>query len=424
MRIKSLHIENFRGLVDERIEFDNAMTVLAGVNGGGKSSVLEAISIMLSWLPVGLTNGSTVPMPIRRSAVTRGRLYSKLSMVLSGCCSGDISLVLTKRVGRSSPRDESDMSGAEKYASDMRVLLDSPDGANVEIPVFAYYGVNRNISGYPSPLPSQTTERTSVYAKAFDAGTDFKKFSRWMCEAISEREAAMADAARLPAKIANRRRSEIDARYSAVAAVKKALADFGGSFCVFSVKDGELFAVSKNVPAADLSAGEKTVAALIADIAMRMSVANPQKKNPLDTSAIVLIDELDLHLHPGWQAAVAERLPRIFTGTQFVISAHSPSIMALSKNLYRFRDSADSLRLEKIGNSFGRAPSDLLSSVLNASREPATAAKISRVYELIDERNFGAAQNLIDELNDAIPDDPEIVKAEYLVRALGGDSAK
>ena len=120
--------------------------------------------------------------------------------------------MLTKRVGRSSPRDESDMSGAEKYASDMRVLLDSPDGANVEIPVFAYYGVNRNISGYPSPLPSQTTERTSVYAKAFDAGTDFKKFSRWMCEAISEREAAMAEAARLPAKIANRRRSEIDAR--------------------------------------------------------------------------------------------------------------------------------------------------------------------------------------------------------------------
>ena len=57
-----MHVENFRGLVDERIEFDESMTVLAGGNGGGKSSLLEAISIMLSWLPAGLPSAERTPM--------------------------------------------------------------------------------------------------------------------------------------------------------------------------------------------------------------------------------------------------------------------------------------------------------------------------------------------------------------------------
>ena len=424
MRIKSLHIENFRGLTDEYVEFNESMTVLAGGNGGGKSSLLEAISIMLSWLPVGISNAYAAPMKIRTSDVTYGKSYSKLTMVLSEPHQKDISLILTKRACRSAKCAPSDMEAAKKYASDMRVLIESPNGANVDIPVFIHYGTNRNDTGYPSPIPRRGTDRISVYDKAFDAGTDFKKFSKWFGEAIAEREKAMSEAANLPLKAGNRKRDEINAKFSAVSAVRRALADFGDSFCDFSVRNGELFLGAKNVPVSRLSDGEKTVVALIADIAMRMAVANPQRKNPLETSAIVLIDELDLHLHPDWQTAIAERLPRIFTGAQFVISSHSPSIMALAKNLYRFRNDTDGGRLEKVDSAFGRNPADLLSSVLNASRESQTAKKISKMYEFIDNRNFSAAQNIIEELNKLIPDDPEVVRAEYLVRALSHGGGK
>ena len=87
-----MHVENFRGLVDERIEFDESMTVLAGGNGGGKSSLLEAISIMLSWLPAGLPSAERTPMKIRTSDITVGKSYSRLSMILGERRKPDISL--------------------------------------------------------------------------------------------------------------------------------------------------------------------------------------------------------------------------------------------------------------------------------------------------------------------------------------------
>lgn len=418
MKIKSIHIENFRGLVDEYVEFNDSMTVLAGGNGGGKSSLLEAVSIMLSWLPVELSNYTSTPLRIKSSDITFGKKYSRLTMTLTGKRSKDIRLVLSKRARRSSKNSDTDMGEAKKFSSDMRVLLDSPEGANIEIPVFAHYGTNRNYGGNVSPTPSDTTARTSIYEHAFSAGTNFQKFAQWIVATINARENEIAEASQLPLKIANKRRDEINRKYSSILAIKRALADFGDIFKDVEVRDGKLFITSKNIPASNLSDGEKTVGALIADIAMRMAVANPMMNNPLESEAIVLIDELDLHLHPDWQTAIADRLPRIFVNAQFIISSHSPTIMAFSKNLYKIRGDGGEQRLEKVEGAFGRNPADVLSSVLNASREPITAKKIAKMYDFIDRGNYAGAQKIIDELNLLIPDDPDVVRAEYLVRAL------
>ncbi len=418
MKIKSIHIENFRGLLDERIEFNDSMTVLAGENGGGKSSLLEAVSIMLSWLPVEMSNCGCAPLKIRASDITYGKNFSRLEMVLKAPHSKDIRLVLSKKAESRKNDNGDDMREAKKYASDMRVLLDSPNGANISIPIFVHYGTNRNFCGNASPIPSCDVERMSVYKKAFEAGVNFSKFAEWASSEILMRQEEMSAAALLPLRAANKKRDEINRKYSALAAVKRALSDFSGVFKGLESRNGKLFVTAKNIPAANLSDGEKTVVALIADIAMRMAVANPNMRNPLESEAVILVDELDLHLHPDWQVAVAERLPRIFVNAQFIISSHSPSIMAFSKSLYKIRGDGGNQRLEKVDSVFGRNPADLLSSVLNASREPVTAAKIAKMYSFIDKGNFSAAQKIIDELNLSIPDDPDVVRAEYLVRAL------
>ena len=424
MRIKSIEITNFRGLIAERIEFTDAMTVLVGPNGGGKSSVLEAISIMLSWLPVGLSNKGARSMKIRPRDVTVGKPFSCLKMILGRRHSDDIILALVRGKPPADCGALTDMSGAKKYGDDMRVLLDAAKGCNVEIPLFAYYGADRTSSGYSAPRPCYGCDRTSVYARAFDAGTDFRKFSRWFVDAIKDRARGIEEASLLPLKAANRLRDSVNRKYSAVYTVKRALAEFSEIFAGFEVRGGELFLSSKNIYADSLSAGEKTVVALIADIAMRMAVANPNKKNPLDTSAIVLIDELDLHLHPDWQTAVAEKLPRIFTNAQFIISSHSPSIMAVSKSLYRLAQGESGGRFEEVESPFGRNPSDLLASVLHGAREPATARKFAAMYAALDRGDAEAASKIIDELNSQIPDDPEVARAEYLVRALHPKSSR
>ena len=76
-----------------------------------------------------------------------------------------------------------------------------------------------------------------------------------------------------------------------------------------------------------LSGGYKAVLSVIADIAKRLSIANPESLNPLEEEAVILIDELDLHLHPKWQKEIVDDLKRTFPKCQFIISTHSPFII-------------------------------------------------------------------------------------------------
>lgn len=80
--------------------------------------------------------------------------------------------------------------------------------------------------------------------------------------------------------------------------------------------------------------------------------------------------------------------------------------MSLAKSLYRIRGDGGESRLERIDSAFGRSPADLLSSVLNASRESTTAAKIAKMYEFIDEGKYAAARDIINELDKQIPGRP------------------
>lgn len=424
MKIRKLKLTNFRGLRDEDIDFDESITVFAGKNGGGKSTVLEAVAIMLSWLPARISNYAAAGRQIRTADITVGCDFSKLEMTLArenAHPGEEMKLTLFKRANKSGPDGKSDMSAARKFGDNTRVLLDS-NGYNVEIPVFAYYGADRNTLGIPAPLPAAA--RTSIYANAFDAGVNFAKFSGWLASAIEKRRYEMEKLAGEPLKKANRLRGEINEHFAALAHIQKALRDFSEEFDGLYVENGRLWIKAKNIPADYLSEGEKTVAALLGDIALRMVVANPGMKNPLAAAAIVLIDELDLHLHPDWQTMLAEKLPRIFPNSQFIISSHSPSVISVTKNLYRLNASAHSGKFEKSDSQFGRSPADILSTVLNARREGATAAKISELYEAIDNADIQKAAKLIDELNAKIPDDPDVLRAEYIVRALSAENKK
>jgi len=85
-----------------------------------------------------------------------------------------------------------------------------------------------------------------------------------------------------------------------------------------------------------LSDGYKTLLSLVIDLAIRMALANPEVKNPLESEAVVLIDEIDLHLHPEWQRRVVGDLLRTFPKTQFLLTTHSPFIIeAVNNHLQR-----------------------------------------------------------------------------------------
>ena len=95
-------------------------------------------------------------------------------------------------------------------------------------------------------------------------------------------------------------------------------------------------AVDKNgetLNVAQLSQGEKSLMALVGDIARRLAMLNPALENPLAGDGIVLIDEVDLHLHPSWQRRLCERLTETFPNCQFVLTTHSPLVISDCKNV-------------------------------------------------------------------------------------------
>ncbi len=412
MFVESIHIENFKGLRDEVVEFDHSSTVLVGKNGGGKSTVLEAVAIMLSWLPVRLCNYAIKGKRIFSRDITFGADYSRLTMTLRN--KTQMKLTLYKERDKRRNSQNSEMSAADNYGRDMRVLLESDE--SVQIPVLAYYGASRDTSGYSAPQPRLSNDRTEVYKRAFQAGANFDKLSQWFSSLAKQREQEIAEAAKMPLKKGNARRVEIDNFYNPLTHVKKALALFSEEFETFEIRDSKMFLRSRNIPAMNLSDGEKTIIAFISDIAMRMIVANPNMKNPLESNAIILIDEIDLHLHPDWQSAIAKKLPEIFPNAQFIISSHSPSVMSVAKNLYKVDGKSNSF--EKINNAYGRSPADILSQLLNVHREPVVAQKFRAMYDAIDKGNLQRAQKILDELNVLLPEDPEVLRGEYIIRTL------
>lgn len=111
-------------------------------------------------------------------------------------------------------------------------------------------------------------------------------------------------------------------------AVREALRQFLPEFDNLTVRRNPLrMEVEKNgerLTVNQLSDGEKCLIALIGDLARRLAIANPVLRNPLDGEGVVLIDEIDLHLHPKWQRLVVPKLRTVFPNCQFVISTHSP----------------------------------------------------------------------------------------------------
>ena len=88
--------------------------------------------------------------------------------------------------------------------------------------------------------------------------------------------------------------------------------------------------INKNgldLPVNTLSDGEKCLFSLVGDLARRLALANPNLTDPLQGSGIVLIDEIDLHLHPAWQRKIVGQLKDTFPNCQFIITSHSPQVL-------------------------------------------------------------------------------------------------
>jgi predicted ATP-binding protein involved in virulence len=170
----------------------------------------------------------------------------------------------------------------------------------------------------------------------------------------------------------------------------------------------------------NLSDGQRIMLTLVGDLARRAAILNPHLGDDAlgDTPGVVLVDELDLHLHPKWQRRVIHDLKNTFGSLQFITTTHSPQLVgeALPEEITLL----DGGEATKPPRSIGIDSSRVLEEVMGASsRNEAVEGLLKRLFESIDDENFDLARGLLGEVEGTLgPDDPEVTRARALMAFL------
>jgi predicted ATP-binding protein involved in virulence len=169
-----------------------------------------------------------------------------------------------------------------------------------------------------------------------------------------------------------------------------------------------------------LSDGEKCLLAMVGDLARRLAIANPSLPDPLQGYGVVLIDEIELHLHPKWQREIIPALTRTFPNCQFIVTTHSPQVISQVKpeGIYILEKTEEGIIAKKPESSFGRDSNRILEDLMDV---PARPQKIKddllELFRLIDAGDLLGARQLRQQLADEIgADEPEFVRADVLIR--------
>jgi predicted ATP-binding protein involved in virulence len=118
-----------------------------------------------------------------------------------------------------------------------------------------------------------------------------------------------------------------------------------------------------------LSNGERCLLAMVGDLAQRLAIANPRLKNPLEGSGIVLIDEIELHLHPQMQQEIIPRLSQTFPNCQFMMTTHSPLVVSHipSQGVYCLKETPNGIIVLNTESSMGKSREEILQELMEVS---------------------------------------------------------
>jgi len=323
MRIKNITIKNFKGIEHKTLEFDPNFTVLIGDNGSGKSSILDAISVALGTILMrtqasfGINGRKTRPLlrnEIRKLMVSPDNI-ELTDVELSGEFKYKETILNWER--KQNRNSKSLTYGEAKnlinIGTELVKMVDKP----VNFPVMVYHSTARLASEIHGKRPSfeKIGSRFDGYYACLDPRSIKQKFMSWF--------KTFEDSAL--------KFNKDKTLYIAFTSALTSLIPEWSEIRFHWGLDDMVGRIDENnwLPLSHLSDGYRSTIRLAADIAYRAIKLNPHLGTDAVTKAegIVLIDELDMHLHPKWQKVIVPNLKRTFPNLQFIITTHSPFIV-------------------------------------------------------------------------------------------------
>lgn len=407
MKIRKLDVSGLRGFDHATFELDPAFTLLVGVNGVGKSSVLEALRISLSRVLPKFTASRAIPLPFTDDDI---RIGSPALTVRTDFLFADGERHFLMHI----PREKyvADQEGSVRqgaFATPEHEEMSQPwprvDPSGNQ-PLAVYFGTRRS---HPTDerinIGRKSGGQAAAYADALSTvrALHLADMAFWIL-------ALEAQAHEFP-----RARMHLDALKSAAARFLPTCTDLRAT----NEGDKPRLLITKGGTELDvrfLSEGERGMLALALDLARRLSQANPAFDDPVrDGVAIVLIDELDMHMHPTWQRQIAGLLTQTFRNCQFIATTHSPQIVGETQHgQIRIIDGGE---VYIPSHSFGVDSSRVLEELMDTSpRNSDVDVKLAEIASLIDQDKGSEAKKVIDALAQKIGEnDPEILRARLLI---------
>ena len=408
MLITGIEIQNFRGIRNLSIfDLDQHTNLFVGKNGAGKSSLLDAISNVMSWFVARMLSntgrGKDIPV---NDIFLHAKEGSTIRLQLDG---GEWCTLYRSTEMKKSGK--SDLAVLNAMVKDLRESIS--ENPKTSVPVFVHYGVGRVVADIPLRIRKNPKhDVTNAYVEALDSSASFRDFFAW----FREQEDLENEIIR---ENPNYRDKGMEAIRDAMSKVFVEFSDMRVRRSPRSIqikKDGEVLRLDQ------LSDGEKCYIALVCDLTRRLTIANPDEKNPLQGKGIVLIDEIDLHLHPEWQMDVVSRMVNTFPNCQFFITTHSPIVASdVAGKVFAMEEGDAHIR-----NTYGKDSEQILASafgVLNP-RNKTVQEKIDAAYGAIRKGDMAKAEKLLSEITEIVGMDDPVVSRIKLEMARKNRLAK
>ncbi len=393
MKITKVTLQNFRGIGSLELEFpiDQNIITLVGINGAGKSSILDAITILLStlwWLKY---------MGDRFDYIHLGNNVVKNDDIKINQEAASCKIVL------------SDLD--DHYELDVFKAFDSykhPDqgklSRRIEEILFVRYSSGRQAELISSESYQMNSTKTNA---------SFDEFFTWF--------KALEDIENEEKLIRNNQY-----RNKKLEAVRNSLSSIlleQGFECLRVKRATNDLIVNKDgmdVSVKLLSDGEKGLIALVSHIAKNLATTYPDLENPLEGDGIILIDEIELHMHPTWQRMIIPRLTAAFPNCQFIVTTHSPQVLShlQPESIYLLKKVGEDITVVKPQYSYGRDSNRILEDLMDETERPAEIQdQLGELFSLIHQGQLSEAQQLVSQLSATIgASEPELNKAEVMIK--------
>jgi energy-coupling factor transporter ATP-binding protein EcfA2 len=435
MKLESLSLAHCGGFEQLDITFEPDVTLIAGVNGVGKSTVLHALAVLLSRALPEFTPSRSTPLYFTDDDIygDKGSLEVSARIQIGGQIinvgvqrlraadeKGDRFMLLRQAETATDATDFAHALSARTLTGELEAGMKETRTALAALksaahpPLAVHFSPKRQLPGQPRSLPEAKPFDPSIaYGRALhEREVELREFMHWF--RTQEKLGEASEPRRLKV-------------LGALRAVVRALVPEFSNLRIeeqprlgFVVdKRGQPFYLHQ------LSDGERGLLALVFDLTRRLAIANPDSDNPIaEGVALVLIDEIELHLHPKWQRDVLQRLRDIFKACQFVVTTHSPLVLGeVGARCVRFLEFVDG----KVGvtvptEAYGMDANRILQEFMGApARNRQVDGELKTLFELIDQERFDNAREAIAALGQKLGEgEPELTRASSLIRFLDG----